>query len=139
MHCENIKDEQIPIATPMYKAKPEWNINVSKSTKHNRMLHNLSSLLQHTNGFKLFVYQCRPILFFLFIMLAHEIHFILSLCMGQFEVNSQHISHLVPSMLILHYGLAHEYGQCLRIHKSILILLTNCLDMLDLLHNIYNN
>ena len=46
---------------------------------------------------------------------------------------------LVPGMLILHYGLAHEYGQCLRIHTSILILLTNCLDMLDLLHNIYNN
>ena len=33
-----MKEEQIPIATPMYKAKLERNIDVYKSIKHNRSL-----------------------------------------------------------------------------------------------------
>ena len=38
MHCESMKDEQIPIATPIYKVKLEKNIDAWKSTKHNRNL-----------------------------------------------------------------------------------------------------
>ena len=46
MHYESMKDEQIPIATPMYKAKLKRNIDACKSTKHNRSLirHNRSTL-----------------------------------------------------------------------------------------------
>ena len=46
MHYESMKDEQIPIATPMYKAKLERNIDACKSTKHNRSLirHNRSTI-----------------------------------------------------------------------------------------------
>ena len=48
MHCERMKNEQIPIATPMYKAKLEKNIDSCKSTKHNRSLirHN-RSIVKH--------------------------------------------------------------------------------------------
>ena len=48
MRCENMKEEQIPIATLIYKAKLERNIDVSKSTRHNRSLirHN-KSIIKH--------------------------------------------------------------------------------------------
>ena len=38
MHYESMKDEQILIVIPMYKAKLKRNINACKSTKHNRIL-----------------------------------------------------------------------------------------------------
>ena len=46
MHYESMKDEQILIVIPMYKAKLKRNINACKSTKHNRSLirHNRSTI-----------------------------------------------------------------------------------------------
>ena len=35
MHCETMKREQIPIATPRYKLKLKRSIYACKSTKHN--------------------------------------------------------------------------------------------------------
>ena len=52
MHYENMKDEQIPVATPMYKAKLERNIDACKSTKHNRSLITLDkSIVKHKRSF----------------------------------------------------------------------------------------
>ena len=36
MHCESKKNEQIPIATPMYKAKLEKNIDACKRQKQKK-------------------------------------------------------------------------------------------------------
>ena len=46
MHCEGMKMEQIPIATPMCKAKLERNIDAYKLTKPNKSLirHNKSTI-----------------------------------------------------------------------------------------------
>ena len=46
MHCESIKKEQIPVATPMYKAKLKRSMYVCKSTKYNRNIirHNSSTI-----------------------------------------------------------------------------------------------
>ena len=46
MHYESMKEEKIPIATPMYKSKLKRNINACKSTEHNRSLirHNRSTI-----------------------------------------------------------------------------------------------
>ena len=50
MHYENMKNEQIHVATLMYKTKLERNIDACKSTKHNISLirHNRSTIkLEH--------------------------------------------------------------------------------------------
>ena len=36
MPCESMKREHIPLMTPRYKAKLKKNIDVYKSTQHNR-------------------------------------------------------------------------------------------------------
>ena len=47
MHCESMKEEHIPIVVPMYKAKLGRNIDICKSTKHNKSLikHNRSIIM----------------------------------------------------------------------------------------------
>ena len=47
MHCESMKEKEIPVMTPRYKAKLERNIDVYKSTKHNESLirHNRSTMM----------------------------------------------------------------------------------------------
>ena len=46
MHCESMKNEQIPVVTPMCKSKLERTTNVCKSTKYNRSFirHNKSTV-----------------------------------------------------------------------------------------------
>ena len=50
MHYESMKNEQIPMVTPKHKANLKNNLDVSKSTKHNRSLirHNRSTIMSRS-------------------------------------------------------------------------------------------